>query len=432
MTSKIEGTDFITPALPPTPVSILLPLPAPPPPLTAFEPLPPPLSPFAVEKSKTFFPHSSADFSDAHKSLPPLFGDYSITQGQRVTPRNLIGERRVSDAPERGYFPPSHTTEAPRLIDTHSLAPPARRTSLSQNYTTVIPASSNIAVSPPTKPIASSESAAAKTTTRKRPRREAALTKPSPEREISPLDGDYGKTTTGPTQNNRKVSHSLIERRRREKINECLANLKQTVPFCREEGQRKEARAKERGRKRGRKVDDEEEGSRGGLHKLEILQGTILYIEELEAKISALEAGRQQDPSPDQSQSQSRSLSPLSPIVSESTGSLAVSPPAAIMAPLSMPVITHPFLASSISSSAVARLSESIYEVSNKLPPIRANYSYSSSSSSSSNLLSSTSQRPEPLLSLGGSEGRHDDEDSAALLLLKFSTSPELRPVFYD
>lgn len=72
----------------------------------------------------------------------------------------------------------------------------------------------------------------------------------------------------------RKVSHSLIERRRREKINECLSTLRRLVPYCREEGERKEARAKERGRKRGSRmvVDDDGEQSRGGLHKLEILQ----------------------------------------------------------------------------------------------------------------------------------------------------------------
>lgn len=51
------------------------------------------------------------------------------------------------------------------------------------------------------------------------------------------------------------------------------------VPHCREEGERKEARAKERGRKRGKKVDgEEEEASRGGLHKLEILQVSLSYL----------------------------------------------------------------------------------------------------------------------------------------------------------
>lgn len=67
----------------------------------------------------------------------------------------------------------------------------------------------------------------------------------------------------------RKVSHSLIERRRREKINQCLQVLRETVPSLKEEGERKMARARERGRKRGRGDDA---GERGGLHKLEILE----------------------------------------------------------------------------------------------------------------------------------------------------------------
>lgn len=73
----------------------------------------------------------------------------------------------------------------------------------------------------------------------------------------------------GGAASKRKVSHSLIERRRREKINDCLATLKETVPSLKEEGEKKIAKAKERGRKRGR---GDEAGERGGLHKLEILQ----------------------------------------------------------------------------------------------------------------------------------------------------------------
>ena len=46
------------------------------------------------------------------------------------------------------------------------------------------------------------------------------------------------------------------------------------VPQCREEGEKKVARAKERGRRKGRKGEQYEESgdTRGGLHKLEILQ----------------------------------------------------------------------------------------------------------------------------------------------------------------
>ena len=65
-----------------------------------------------------------------------------------------------------------------------------------------------------------------------------------------------------------------------------LATLRSIVPQCREQGDAKAARAKERGRKRGRK--DEGEGEKQGLHKLEILQGTIVYIEQLEAQLASL------------------------------------------------------------------------------------------------------------------------------------------------
>lgn len=91
------------------------------------------------------------------------------------------------------------------------------------------------------------------------------LTRSFPSTESPPRSGGGG-------QSNRKVSHSLIERRRRERINDCLGHLKQLVPQCREEGEKKVARAKERGRKRGRKGEDGAEEGRGGLHKLEILQ----------------------------------------------------------------------------------------------------------------------------------------------------------------
>ena len=139
---------------------------------------------------------------------------------------------------------------------------------------------------------------------------------PSPSASPPPASSSRGAGGGGSSK--RKVSHSLIERRRREKINDCLATLRETVPSLREEGERKLARAKERGRKRGR---GDEAGERGGLHKLEILQasscgaalsellfmpplpplprkthpnqcrtqGTIAYIEDLRSQIARLE-----------------------------------------------------------------------------------------------------------------------------------------------
>lgn len=101
--------------------------------------------------------------------------------------------------------------------------------------------------------------------------------------ELSPISNSIETETSSSTtlmnatNTNRKVSHSLIERRRREKINDCLASLRQMVPQCRVEARAKEVRAKERTRKRGRSnkdyeaEDGEGEGPRGGLHKLQIL-----------------------------------------------------------------------------------------------------------------------------------------------------------------
>lgn len=113
---------------------------------------------------------------------------------------------------------------------------------------------------------------------RKRPRREAsvaaklALRQPSP-LDLSPPFRPTGAGTGGGSQANRKVSHSLIERRRREKINQCLATLSEVVPQNQEERERKDIKAKERGRKRGRKGEDgDEDGQRNGLHKLEVLE----------------------------------------------------------------------------------------------------------------------------------------------------------------
>jgi len=65
-----------------------------------------------------------------------------------------------------------------------------------------------------------------------------------------------------------------------------VATLRSIVPQCREQGEAKVARAKERGRKRGRKEDGD--GDKQGLHKLEILQGTIVYIEQLESQLATM------------------------------------------------------------------------------------------------------------------------------------------------
>ncbi|BGP29838.1 hypothetical protein JCM10296v2_001584 [Rhodotorula toruloides] len=164
----------------------------------------------------------------------------------------------------------------------------------------------------------------------------------------------------------RKVSHSLIERRRREKINQCLQVLKETVPSLKEEGERKMARARERGRKRGR---GDEAGERGGLHKLEILEGTIAYIEDLRSQIELLENNAR-----DSSTTAEPSTLSQHPAVQPAMQPTALKP--AQVMPLPSPLLT-------------------------------------ATSSGSS----------------GSGEVDIVDDHEASMLLLDFATSPELRPV---
>ncbi|KPV75651.1 uncharacterized protein RHOBADRAFT_43074 [Rhodotorula graminis WP1] len=229
------------------------------------------------------------------------------------------------------------------------------------------------------------------TSSSKRPRRSAAIAaarniprQPSPfdleggepdEQDDDDDDADAASPSASPplssaragsNASRRKVSHSLIERRRREKINECLAQLRETVPSLREEGERKVARAKERGRKRGRGGGAGGEGA--GLHKLEILQGTILYIDRLRSRVDELEAAGQQVPRAEQPRSRESGAGPTS-------SSKSSAPPVAVKlepdAPPTPPLVQTPRLSSA---------------------------------------------------------GTVDDHE-ASLLLLELSTSPELRPV---
>ncbi|BGP13669.1 hypothetical protein JCM10213_002237 [Rhodosporidiobolus nylandii] len=246
--------------------------------------------------------------------------------------------------------------------------------------------------------LAASLADADESTTAKRPRRSAAIVAarniprhPSPfelddgaaavddgeadpdvdEDSLSPAPAGSSRTRGGGGgggQSKRKVSHSLIERRRREKINECLNTLRETVPQLREEGEKKLAKARERGRKRGR---GDEAGERGGLHKLEILQGTISYIDDLRARIAALEA------------SSSASSSAHAPLPSPDSAS--ASPPLLRSLP-------SPLLRASISSSLALHTG-------------------------------GCSEPTLPAQDLG------PDDHEAGMLLLDFATSPELRPV---
>ncbi|GAA5954465.1 hypothetical protein JCM3765_004465 [Sporobolomyces pararoseus] len=206
----------------------------------------------------------------------------------------------------------------------------------------------------------------------------------SPPPMIAPSASNSARTSKEPGgggASKRKVSHSLIERRRREKINDCLATLKDTVPNLREEGAKKIAKAKERGRKRGRGDDT---GERGGLHKLEILQGTIEYITELRARIDQLEQT-------EQVQFSSQTSSETSPlIVRESPRP----PPSTSIQP----------------------------------PSLSAMNSFDSSSASVTTSTSPDESLP-PITTMSRDTMSREEADHAASMLLYFSTSPELRPV---
>ncbi|KAJ1019338.1 hypothetical protein NDA13_006254 [Ustilago tritici] len=114
----------------------------------------------------------------------------------------------------------------------------------------------------------------------------------------------------------RRATHSQIERRRREKINDCLVTLRSIVPACakeledqrrqKQEEQDEAARIAAGGapktyidaatgkpkRKRNRKRPDTKKNAPGeeelGLHKLDVLTHAINYIFELKAEIHEL------------------------------------------------------------------------------------------------------------------------------------------------
>lgn len=81
-----------------------------------------------------------------------------------------------------------------------------------------------------------------------------------------------------PAARNRKTLHSLIERRRREKINDCLVRLCDLVPACQESILPKRPLVKPTRRHGERADQDFDCKAQVPLSKLEILQRTIAYI----------------------------------------------------------------------------------------------------------------------------------------------------------
>ncbi|KAI9792871.1 MAG: hypothetical protein M1835_007629 [Candelina submexicana] len=87
-----------------------------------------------------------------------------------------------------------------------------------------------------------------------------------------------GSTTAAGRKTARKTAHSLIERRRRSKMNEEFGVLKDMIPACK--GQE--------------------------MHKLSILQASIEYLRYLEQCVSGLKANSQAAPGPNAAQSYDR------------------------------------------------------------------------------------------------------------------------------
>ncbi|GAA97864.1 uncharacterized protein L969DRAFT_96245 [Mixia osmundae IAM 14324] len=104
----------------------------------------------------------------------------------------------------------------------------------------------------------------------------------------APLRSDSGKTAAN-SKTSRKISHSLIERRRREKINDCLQSLAHLVPECRAQVSQHTSKARERAPKTSCARSDEPAPRAMPIEKLSVLQGTLTYIHRLHDRVRALE-----------------------------------------------------------------------------------------------------------------------------------------------
>ncbi|PWN18017.1 hypothetical protein BCV69DRAFT_301756 [Microstroma glucosiphilum] len=145
---------------------------------------------------------------------------------------------------------------------------------------------------------------------------------------LASTSGSSRRTSAAAKDNKRRATHSQIERRRREKINDRLITLRNLVPACNEEiaaRQRLEGGGGEAGqpanaasptteagadealsgpgakrkRKRSRRKVVEEAKDKDkdaepelGMHKLDVLTHTIDFIYQLQARIQELETGK--------------------------------------------------------------------------------------------------------------------------------------------
>jgi hypothetical protein len=149
----------------------------------------------------------------------------------------------------------------------------------------------------------------------------------------------------------RRISHSLIERRRRERINECLQKLRNIVPQCSAMAELKRQKSRRRNRPSASSAaagggEDGAGGGGGNMHKLEILLGTIEYVEELRARVEELEREREKGANGVGTSGQGvgdkvqAGDSPHTPWLAEGGPAAAASaglPPAATQAPMNSP-----------------------------------------------------------------------------------------------
>ncbi|KAF9979046.1 hypothetical protein BGZ73_007148 [Actinomortierella ambigua] len=156
----------------------------------------------------------------------------SSTSTQFKSPRNSIGAKSAPSSPVYMMLPPKST---PPIVGSSKSASISGPSSSSSPSSATLPSAASTVSDGTPKSVSSSPSSSSK-------RRSASLSNKSVEQEAREMM--------------RKVSHSAIERRRRERINDKILQLKHLVPAC---------------------IDEDH------LHKLSILQSTIEYIQYLKS-----------------------------------------------------------------------------------------------------------------------------------------------------
>ncbi|KAG0007054.1 hypothetical protein BGZ80_005055 [Entomortierella chlamydospora] len=241
---------------------------------SSFYQLPPPLQPFAPRQSPHQSPAIQPQSSQGHSlpSLPPL---------PSSAHPNGYSPRTTPQIPNNDPLILKQSIPAMILPDSALSSSPSSHETTSRSYSTVMPHRDTEMSSPTSAPVADQSAPSSPrrfvmlppqsiptTTTSHRSSR-------SQTRKASVGSSTGSSSTSAPTSPParrrtssvklidqetrdlmRKVSHSAIERRRRERINDKILQLKHLVPAC---------------------VDEDH------LHKLSILQSTIEYIQHLKS-----------------------------------------------------------------------------------------------------------------------------------------------------